>query len=164
MYWRSALRCASRLTASSPGGTRTHSISRSKREWSPKLPTGPHVISFILLPTAHCPLTTDHCQLFPGAGVEPTRAGSKPAGLPLTDPGAEGEGVEPSRLIARLFSRQLPSPIGLPFRKSTKKAGRFVTPGLCDDSHSKRRHVRSCCSARSERSADSSSMYDRQNT
>jgi hypothetical protein len=31
---------------------------------------------------------------------------------------AEGEGVEPSRLIARLFSRQLPSPIGLPFRSS----------------------------------------------
>ena len=29
---------------------------------------------------------------------------------------AEGEGVEPSRLIARLFSKQLPSPIGLPFR------------------------------------------------
>jgi hypothetical protein len=29
---------------------------------------------------------------------------------------AEGEGVEPSRLIARLFSRQLPSPIGLSFR------------------------------------------------
>ncbi len=31
---------------------------------------------------------------------------------------AEGEGVEPSRLIARLFSKQLPSPIGLPFRLS----------------------------------------------
>jgi hypothetical protein len=31
---------------------------------------------------------------------------------------AEGEGVEPSRLIARLFSRQLPSPVGLPFRSS----------------------------------------------
>src|SRR5262249_60498097 len=29
---------------------------------------------------------------------------------------AEGEGVEPSRLIARLISRQLPSPVGLPFR------------------------------------------------
>ena len=29
---------------------------------------------------------------------------------------AEGEGVEPSRLIARPFSRRLPSPFGLPFR------------------------------------------------
>ena len=29
---------------------------------------------------------------------------------------AEGEGVEPSRLIARLISNQVPSPIGLPFR------------------------------------------------
>ncbi len=29
---------------------------------------------------------------------------------------AEGEGVEPSRLIARPLSRRLPSPIGLPFR------------------------------------------------
>ena len=31
---------------------------------------------------------------------------------------AEGEGVEPSRLIARPFSRRLPSPIGLPFRSN----------------------------------------------
>ena len=31
---------------------------------------------------------------------------------------AEGEGVEPSRLIARPFSRRLPSPVGLPFRSS----------------------------------------------
>src|SRR5688572_22247808 len=29
---------------------------------------------------------------------------------------AEGEGVEPSRLVARPLSRRLPSPIGLPFR------------------------------------------------
>ena len=29
---------------------------------------------------------------------------------------AEGEGVEPSRLIAHPFSRRLPSPVGLPFR------------------------------------------------
>ena len=33
---------------------------------------------------------------------------------------AEGEGVEPSRLIARLFSKQLPSPIGLPFHKAAE--------------------------------------------
>ena len=31
---------------------------------------------------------------------------------------AEGEGVEPSRLIARLISNQMPSPFGLPFRFS----------------------------------------------
>ena len=31
---------------------------------------------------------------------------------------AEGEGVEPSRLIARPFSGRLPSPIGLPFRRA----------------------------------------------
>ena len=36
---------------------------------------------------------------------------------------AEGEGVEPSRLIARLFSRQLPSPIGLPFRYELRRLG-----------------------------------------
>src|SRR4029077_3670627 len=31
---------------------------------------------------------------------------------------AEGEGVEPSRLIARRFSKPLPSPVSLPFRKA----------------------------------------------
>ena len=31
---------------------------------------------------------------------------------------AEGEGVEPSRLIARPLSGRLPSPVGLPFRKA----------------------------------------------
>ena len=31
---------------------------------------------------------------------------------------AEGEGVEPSRLIARQFSKLLPSPIGLPFHQA----------------------------------------------
>ena len=80
-----------------------------------------------------------------GRRIEPSSPGSKPGSLPLADPRmfqecpagiepaspawkagtsaarprahkAEGEGVEPSRLIARLFSRQLPSPIGLPFR------------------------------------------------
>jgi hypothetical protein len=30
---------------------------------------------------------------------------------------AEGEGVEPSRLIARPISNRVPSPIGLPFRR-----------------------------------------------
>ena len=35
---------------------------------------------------------------------------------------AEGEGVEPSRLIARPFSGRLPSPIGLPFRSCANKS------------------------------------------
>ena len=81
-----------------------------------------------------------------GGGVEPPSPGSKPGGLPLADPRsrsksalresnpprqlgrlaplplgqghtkAEGEGVEPSRLIARPLSRRLPSPVGLTFR------------------------------------------------
>ncbi len=48
----------------------------------------------------------------------PRRIGS-PAPLPLGQGHikAEGEGVEPSRLIARPLSGRLPSPIGLPFPK-----------------------------------------------
>ena len=53
-------------------------------------------------------------------GVEPGwpawKAGASAARPRARHRKAEGEGVEPSRLIARLFSRQLPSPIGLPFR------------------------------------------------
>jgi hypothetical protein len=55
------------------------------------------------------------------AGVEPacpvwkTGASDRSARDALKCPRAEGEGVEPSRLIARPFSRRLPSPIGLPF-------------------------------------------------
>ncbi len=41
---------------------------------------------------------------------------------------AEGEGVEPSRLIARRFSKPLPSPIGLPFRKA---AATGIEPVIC---------------------------------
>ena len=55
-------------------------------------------------------------------GVEPTSPAWK-AGTFAARPrahAAEGEGVEPSRLIARLFSKQLPSPIGLPFRKAAE--------------------------------------------
>jgi hypothetical protein len=58
-----------------------------------------------------------------GEGIEPSSPGSKPGSLPLADPRdtAEGEGVEPSRLIARPFSRRLPSPIGLPFRNQLRR-------------------------------------------
>ena len=79
-----------------------------------------------------------------GKGIEPSSPGSRPGSLPVSPSPkvpcgnrthvagledqrlrhsakgtkAEGEGVEPSRLIARPFSRRLPSPIGLPFRSS----------------------------------------------
>ena len=52
-------------------------------------------------------------------GVEPRSPGWKPGVVPLDQSRglqAEGEGVEPSRLIARPSSKRLPSPIGLPFR------------------------------------------------
>jgi hypothetical protein len=41
---------------------------------------------------------------------------TNPAQSTFTIDRAEGEGVEPSRLIARLISNQMPSPVGLPFR------------------------------------------------
>jgi hypothetical protein len=79
-----------------------------------------------------------------GEGFEPSSPGSRPGSLPVSrsprvpcgsrthlsgledqhlchsakGTKAEGEGVEPSRLIARPFSGRLPSPIGLPFRSS----------------------------------------------
>ena len=79
-----------------------------------------------------------------GRRVEPSSPGSRPGSLPVSrsprvpcgnrthlsgledqhlchsakGTKAEGEGVEPSRLIARPFSGRLPSPIGLPFRSS----------------------------------------------
>ncbi len=41
------------------------------------------------------------------------------------DLGAEGEGVEPSRLIARPISSRVPSPIGLPFHSSSMYQARI---------------------------------------
>jgi hypothetical protein len=87
-----------------------------------------------------------------GGGFEPPQPAPKASGLPLADPRecpagvepacpaweagasaarprareAEGEGVEPPRLIARPFSRRVPSPIGLPFR-SVSTEGRNRT-------------------------------------
>jgi hypothetical protein len=47
-------------------------------------------------------------------------ARSRAAGpIPQAFPEAEGEGVEPSRLIARPSSSRVPSPVGLPFLSST---------------------------------------------
>ncbi len=66
------------------------------------------------------------------AGVEPASPAWK-AGTCAARPRAhkaEGEGVEPSRLIARLFSRQLPSPIGLPFRSSCGDRNRTCVGAL----------------------------------
>jgi hypothetical protein len=110
-----------------------------------------------------------------GEGFEPSSPGSKPGSLPLADPRecpvgieptclvwktsafaarpraqkAEREGVEPSRLSARPFSRRLPSPVGLPFRSRPppgclrtipkKKAGQRGTPGLVKGSRTKAR-------------------------
>src|SRR6201993_1604444 len=51
-------------------------------------------------------------------GVEPRSPGWKPGVVPLDQSRglrAEGEGVEPSRLIARPVSSRVPSPFGLPF-------------------------------------------------
>ena len=105
-----------------------------------------------------CHWKTPQCLSFPdmsrpsevrGEGIEPPSPGSKPGGLPLTDPRecpagvepaspawkagasagrprareAEGERVELSRLIARPLSRRVPSPIGLPFRVKAAAAG-----------------------------------------
>jgi hypothetical protein len=63
------------------------------------------------------------CNFKVPCGVEPASPAWK-AGISAARPRAqkaEGEGVEPSRLIARLFSRQLPSPIGLPFRYQLRR-------------------------------------------
>jgi hypothetical protein len=100
---------------------------------------------------------TSQCSEVRGGGVEPPSPASNAGSLPLTDPRecpagvepaspaweagasplgqghdrkpAEGKGVEPSRLIARPFSRRVPSPIGLPFR-SQSTGGRNRTCGL----------------------------------
>ena len=67
------------------------------------------------------------------AGVEPACPGWKPGASPLGQghgrSPAEGAGVDPSRLIARPFSRRVPSPFGLPFR-SQSTGGRNRTCGL----------------------------------
>ena len=47
------------------------------------------------------------------SGLEDRRLGRSATGTSLA---AEGEGVEPSRLVARPGSGRVPSPVGLPFR------------------------------------------------
>ena len=59
-------------------------------------------------------------------GVEPRSPGWKPGVVPLDQSRkkqAEGEGVEPSRLIARPGSSRVPSPVGLPFHRRAPAAG-----------------------------------------
>ena len=73
------------------------------------------------LPTATTPewVALQECP----AGVEPASPAWK-AGTSAARPRAreaEGVRVEPTRLVARLFSRQLPSPIGLPFRYELRR-------------------------------------------
>ena len=60
------------------------------------------------------------------AGVEPACPVWKTdawAARPRALRSAEGEGVEPSRLVARPGSSRVPSPVGLPFRLSVWMAG-----------------------------------------
>lgn len=69
-------------------------------------------------PTAR-PATHHLSQRERDRGVEPRSPGWKPGVVPLDQSRkkqAEGEGVEPSRLIARPGSGRVPSPIGLSFR------------------------------------------------
>ena len=54
------------------------------------------------------------------SGLEDRRLGRSATGTSLA---AEGEGVEPSRLVARPGSGRMPSPVGLPFRLSVWMAG-----------------------------------------
>src|SRR5271167_575388 len=67
-------------------------------------------------------------------GVEPRSPGWKPGVVPLDQSRglqAEGEGVEPSRLIARPGSSRVPSPIGLPFLivKLRRQESNLRSPG-----------------------------------
>jgi hypothetical protein len=52
----------------------------------------------------------------PVAWLEARSRAARPIPRRFCTSRAEGEGVEPSRLIARLISNQVPSPFGLPFR------------------------------------------------
>ncbi len=62
------------------------------------------------------------------AWLEARRHAARP--IPHHRTKAEGEGVEPSRRLARLISNQMPSPIGLPFRicRSEAPAEGFEPP------------------------------------
>ena len=67
-------------------------------------------------------------------GIEPRSPGWKPGVVPLDQSRgvieikAEGERVEPSRLVARPISNQVPSPFGLPFPISRRLDRRGVEP------------------------------------
>ena len=70
---------------------------------------------------AHCSIRLPTIESERDRGFEPRSPGWKPGVVPLDQSRrvscqAEGEGVEPSRLIARPSSNRVPSPIGLPFR------------------------------------------------
>ena len=67
-------------------------------------------------------------------GFEPRSPGWKPGVVPLDQSrhaaharAAEGEGVEPPRLIARPSSSRVPSPVGLPFRDRESFMPELVT-------------------------------------
>ena len=74
--------------------------------------SGLHVQSVASLPAATAPESSIR-----EGGFEPPPPDSKSGSLPVSrfPSKAEGEGVEPPRLIARPISSRVPSPIGLPF-------------------------------------------------
>ena len=103
--------------ASSGGRNRTYGLLIQSQASLPTATT-PEWIALQKCPAGVEPGTDWHgCQLVAPAWKAGTSAARSRAQT------AEGEGVEPSRLIARLFSRQLPSPIGLPFRSQAAVAG-----------------------------------------
>src|SRR6516225_7646968 len=87
-----------------------------------RLPTGPVVRRLVKEPSVADLLRSAECP----AGVEPACPVWKTdawAARPRAHGSAEGEGVEPSRLVARPGSGRVPSPVGLPFRLSVWMAG-----------------------------------------
>ena len=86
------------------------------------MPTGPVVRRLVKEPSVADLLRSAECP----AGVEPACPVWRTdawAARPRAHGSAEGEGVEPSRLVARPGSGRVPSPVGLPFRPSVWMAG-----------------------------------------
>jgi hypothetical protein len=125
---------------SSTGGSRTHTppVSKTGRfagiayRAIPADPTGlePAISS---VTGRHVGRATPRVREGAGEGPEESPAGVEPtcsaweadawAARPRAHSSAEGEGVEPSRLIARPVSTGVPSPVGLPFRIAVWMAG-----------------------------------------
>ncbi len=150
--WRTRTGHSDRSFASSGGWNRTSGL-RVQSAASLPAATAPDHRRFVGFDTS------GHHQVR-GGGFEPPSPGPRPGGLPLADPRvrparveparpvrnagasadrpgtrgveAEGEGVEPPRLNARPFSKRLPSPIGLPFRRVARGQHRGQESSLRD--------------------------------